>query len=278
MPHNLIKPAKSITRGVGPREARPFSSFDDLAHWLVELGRASDVKGVRDDPAQWGDILFTWYTQGQVACVFAQRLARDSGAAKWYTATIQGEWQADHITGLVDAAASIGMEALQLLFPCDGTVEDALLITRRLGEHPRWHVANTGWLNGESGDSLQVGLRWVSQDGEYESWVLGIAPFETMPFTRRLVGAPFIALVLRPTPPDINRAPVPTGSLGLPASHLAHMDDGLGEDSDRREKWTNGTKIAKRALISPDPMSRARAKVTFSFPGWTSLELENLLG
>jgi hypothetical protein len=272
-----IKPNKSVTRGVGPRDSRPFSSFDDLASWAVRLGRASDVDDVRNNHRElWGDLLFTWYTQGQVACVFAQRLARNAADAKWFSAVIDGEWTGDDVTGLVDASAAFGAEGLQVLFPCDGTVEDALAITRALGRHPRWQCIENEWLEGESGDSVQVGIRWISPEREYESWVLGIAPFEPMPFTRRLVGAPFVGLVLRPTPPVPTRASVPTGTTGLPASHLAHMDDGLGSDDEKREKWMEGTRRAKRALISPDPMSRARAKVTFAFPAWARSELRDI--
>jgi hypothetical protein len=273
-----VKPAKTITKGVGPRDKRPFSSFDDLAAWVVSLGRAADVDDVRrNQQTIWGDLLFTWYTQGQVACVFAQRLARDAADARWYSAVVEGDWSGEHITGLVDAAAMSGAEGLQVLFPCDGTVEDALEITQRLAKHPRWQCVDTGWLEGEGGDSLQVGVRWIAPDGNYESWVLGLAPFDTMPFTRRFVGAPFIALVLRPTPPEEDRAAVPVGVSGLPASHLAHMDDRLGADQAKRDKWMEGTRLAKRALISPEPMSRARAKVTFAFPAWVKDELSDVL-
>lgn len=98
-----------------------------------------------------------------------------------------------------------------------------------------------------------------------------------MAFTRRLVGAPFIALVLRPTPPMAERAAVPISAAGVPASHLAHMDDGLGTDTAKRQKWMEGTSKAKRALVSPDPFSRARAKVTFAFPAWARNELVTVL-
>jgi hypothetical protein len=273
-----IKPDKSVSRVVGPRDPRPFSSFDDLAAWLVALGRASTVQEVREQLRQvWGDLLFTWYTQGQVGCVFAQRLARSAGEARWYSAVVEGEWSAELLTGMVDAAAAARAEALQILFPCAGTAEDAIEIIRRMGTHPRWQCADAPWLDGEKGDSVQVGLRWIAPGGEYESWVLGIAPFEPMPFTRRLHGAPFIALVLRPTPPEPDRATAPVGLSGLPASHLAHMNDGLGPDQDRRKKWMHGTEKAKRALVSPDPMSRARAKVTFALPAWARRELAGVL-
>jgi hypothetical protein len=274
-----IKPQRSIQKGVGPKDNRPFSSFDDLAEWAVKRGWAKDVAEIRSKkPLLWGDLLFAWYTQGQIACVFAQNLARDPGKAGWYSAVVrEGLWNADHITGIVDGVAAVGAEALQLLFPGEGSVEQALQITKTLGVSRRWSCVDIGWLDGESGDSLQIGLRWVAPSRTYESWALGIAPFEPMPFTRRFRGAPFIALILRPTPPMENRAPIPTGQSGLPASHLAHMDDGLATNTETREKWTHGTRQAKRALISPDPMSRARAKVTFSFPPWAKQELVGVL-
>lgn len=273
-----LKPERSVTKGVGPRDKRPFSAFDDLAAWAVQLGRAADVRDVREHQhSLWGDLLFEWYTQGQVACVFAQQLAQHPTEANWYSAVVEGAWSAELVTGLADAAAEIGAEAFQLLFPGEATAEEAIAITRRLAEHPRWACADCQWLDGESGESVQVGLRWTSATGEYESWVLGLAPFDPMPFTRRLTGAPFIALVLRPTPPVPDRADVPTGTSGLPASHLAHMDDGLGSDQSKRDRWMHSTRVAKRALISPDPMSRARAKVTFALPAWARAELRDVL-
>lgn len=272
------RPPRSVQKGVGPSDRRRFSSFDDLANWAVNLGLAANIKDVRLARRDlWGDLLFEWYTQGQIACVFAQSVARDPHGAQWYSAVVEGEWNADHVTGMVDAAAAFGAQALQLIFPGEPSVERALEITHSLARHSRWICVENGWLDGETGESLQVGLRWVAPNKAYESWALGIAPFEPMPFTRRFIGAPFLALVLRPAPPVPERASVPTGVTGLPASHLAHIDDGLGSNSDRREKWMVGTRKAKRALISPDPMSRARARVTFAFPEWAFKELEGVL-
>lgn len=275
------RPNRSVTRGVGPRDTRPFSSFDDLAEWAVRLGRASDVADVREKRRDiWGDLLFEWYSQGQVACVFASTLARDPDAAKWYSLVVDGPWTASDLTALVDAGVGLAAEAVQLILPGNGSIEQALDLIRRLAQHDRWECVDNGWLDGEEGDSVHVGLRWFSPRREYESWVLGIAPFEPMPFTRRFVGAPFIALVLRPTPPMPERVPENRrsyGRSGTEAAHLAHMDDGLGPDNEKRKKWREGTAKAKRALISPDPLSRARARVTFAFPPWVRQELGSIL-
>ena len=273
MTEDKARPDKSISKGVGPANHRNFSSFDDLADWAVRRGLASSVGDVRTNRRDlWGDLLFTWYTQGQVACVYAQHLARTPDESGWYSAVLDGDLNADLVTEIVDVAAGAGAEAIQLLFPGNADVEQALLIVRTLTSHARWICAERTWLDGEAGDSIQIGLQWISPARGYESWALGIAPFEPTPFTRRFVGAPFLALVLRPTPPVPGRADV-IGDSGLPAAHLAHMEDLLEGDEEKRDKFTEGTRKAKRALISPDPMSRARAKVTFSFPAWARSEL-----
>lgn len=41
--------------------------------------------------------------------------------------------------------------------------------------------------------------------------------------------------------------------------------------------WAEQTKLAKRALIHPEPLSRARAKITFSCVAYFSERLQELL-
>lgn len=282
MDQPLPKPEKSVTKSVAGNDSRSFSSFDDLADWAVKSGHASDRATLWTDRQDlWGDLLFKWYTQGQVGCVFATNLARDPHTHRWYTAVVEGAWTADMVTGIVDAVADSDAEALQLLFPGAGDVEQAIGLLRALGGHDRWQCQEIDWLEGEAGDSVQVGLRWIPPQGDYQSWALGIAPFETMPFTRRFIGAPFVALVLRPAPPMEDRIPKEhrkdIDPKIVPPAHLAHLDDGLKDNEVVRLKWWAGSKQAKRALISPEPMSRARAKVTFALPAWARRELEGVL-
>lgn len=274
----LPRARRDVARTIKGEGVRHFPSFDSLAEWAVSQGYAKSVESVRTEHFKlWPDLLFQWYATAQIACIFAVVLARQSTQAKWYSAVVQDDWNADLVTAIVDAHADVGAEGLQILFPGQGTAEEAFHILEKLVAHPRWRCDDTGWLPNETGDSIHLGLRWIAPDGTYESWVVGIAPFDTMPFTRRLVGAPFIALVVRPLPPAKGRADVPSGCTGLPASHLAHMDDLQGDKTHTREVWMEQTKNAKRALIHPDPMSRARAKVTFSFAATFSDDLNSLL-
>ncbi len=259
---------KSVTREVGAGDARAFPSFDDLAGRMVLKGEAPDIESIRTQRLDlWGQILFDWFQQGQVACVFAQVLARDPEKARWASFVVEGPWTCDIVNAVVETAAAEGFEAAQILFPGDGSVSQAVGVIRELCKHPQWKCEDAGWLDRESGDSVQVGLRWRPKSDSYESWVLGIAPFEPMPFTRRVSGAPFVALVLRPTAPIHERAE-PKKSNGVDAAHLAHMDDGIGTDKAKRDKWTEATRAAKIALLNPEPLSRARARVTFSLPSW----------
>lgn len=264
---NRPKPNKTLTRLIADGGQRRFSTFDDLAQWAVDIGLADSVEQVRQERTNlWGNLVFQWYTQAQIACIFAVNLARDAEKAAWLTAVVSGSLNADAVTELVDTAADAKVEAIQLLFPGRGDAAQAAQILCALSSHPRWLCADVGTLPDEPHCATrQVGLRWISPSREYESWALGLADFEPMPFTRRFGGAPFVALVLRPTPPVAGRAPELTGDAGLPAAHLAHLDDGLGIDQETRDKWTVHTRTGKRALLNPEPLSRARAKVTFAF-------------
>lgn len=265
--NNNTKPAKTLTRQIANGGPGRFSTFDDLANWAAVIGRAGSVKEVREQRFDlWGDLVFEWYTQGQIACMFAVYLARDAENVSWLSAVVSGEFSADAVTALIDTAAEAKAEAIQLLFAGAGDATQAAEILCALSGHHRWLCADVGTLADEAHCvTRQVGLRWISPAGDYESWALGLADFDPMPFTRRFTGAPFVALVLRPTPPVTERAPPVTGEVGLPASHLAHLDDGLGGDKATRDKWTDSSRTRKRALLNPEPLSRARARVTFSF-------------
>ena len=262
------KATKSITRAIQGRKPRSFSSFDDLAEWAVAEKRATTVEAVRQQPTElWGELLFEWFGQGQIACIFAVALAQNRNRNNWYNILLPATgWDAEMVTAVVDAQAEAGADAIQLIFPGAGDAAQAVAIIAELVRSDRWLCADVGQMAEEPQcRSHQVGLRWISPDRKYESWVLGIGDFAEQPFTRRFAGAPFLALVIRPSPPMTDRAPAVTGESGLPAAHLAHLDDELGDNQRTRDAWTEGTRTAKRHLINPEPLSRARARVTFAF-------------
>jgi hypothetical protein len=257
---------RDVERLVGGNDVRRFASFVSLYEWAVEQGYATSVEAIEQtERAVWSELLFAWYPSGQIVCLFAIHFAGDWQAAQWFSAIVAGEWDGDVTLALFDAHLEVGAEGLQLLFPGSGSSYEVVEIVNQLAQHPRWHCEDTGWLEGEAGDSIHVGIRWISPNRSYDSLAVGNAPFEAMPFTRKFVGAPFMALIIRPTPPFCGRAPATNGSTGPPAAHLAHMDDALKDNEVKRSKWNEGAKLAKRALIHPEPLSRARAKVRLVF-------------
>jgi hypothetical protein len=264
---------KSVVRDIGADKGRAFSSFDDFVEFLIAQNKINSREQlIQEKPDLLGSILFQWYVQGQVACVFAQMLAKQ--ATKWQSVTIPGEVDVNEIQGFLEENAD-NLEAVQFLFIGPATVDHAVQLIRALCEHPSWSCHEKGWMEGELGESLMVGLRWQRPGTDYVSWVLGIAPFEPMPFTRRFVGAPFIALVFRPSPPTAF-AKTPK-DLGFDASHLAHMDDMLGADQQRRDRTTLVTQYHKQTLLGEELRSHARAKVTFALPAAARDSLADIL-
>jgi len=271
----VAKVPKSVQREIGANTVRPYSSFGDYVAGLVAEGLVTSTQDlVARRPDLIPNILFKWYQQGQVACIFARMLAANLDPNTWKSLVIQGNVDVDELENVL-IEASNRLEALQLIFPGPGSALHAVELVKSLCSHQSWTCKEMPWLDEEKGRTLQVGLRWHKPDSNYISWVLGIAPFDSMPFTRRFAGAPFIVLVFRPSPPtDFIEAKFESG---LQASHLAHMNDGLGADQEKRDMFTEGTRRIKFALLGGELLSTARAKVTFALPEWCRNELGDVL-
>lgn len=279
----MSKVSKSIVRERGANEISAFSSFDDFLEPYKSEGTVKSSQDlVSRRPDLLGKILFDWYHQGQVACVFARILAAKRDEKQWATLVIEaGTLNAEQLeVALIEASTKF--EALQLIFPGDATALHAVELIRTLCKHPSWTCKEIPWIKDnegqpvELGQSLQVGLRWHCPNSAYISWVLGIAPFDSMPFTRKFVNAPFIALVLRPMPPT-EWVKEKKFESGLEASHLAHMNDTLKKNEELRESFKDRTRRTKFAFLGTELHSTARAKVTFSLPLWCREELGEAL-
>ena len=127
MQNKKSKPAKTLTKQIVNGAPRKYSTFDDLAQWAVDLGRAGSVQEVREHRSDlWGDLVFEWYTQAQIACIFAASLAREAEKVSWIHAVVSGRLDANAVTAVIDAAAEDGAEAIQLLFPGAGDAHTQL--------------------------------------------------------------------------------------------------------------------------------------------------------
>jgi hypothetical protein len=266
----MIQALKSIKRELGAgKRARVFSSFDDFTNALLGNGTIkSKVELITTNRDLLGEILFEWYIQGQIACVFAQKLARDATkageATTWQTIVTDAAVNVGELQGLLLNAAA-EKEATQLIFLGPATAEHVVQIILALCKHESWICFEKGWKKGEQGDALLIGLRWTPPDSDYASWVLGIGDFDPMAFTRRFVGAPFIALVLRPGPPRPEYASVPIEGK-FKGSHLAHMDNHLGGDKAKAIRTRERTEYNKDVLLGDELRSHARAQTTFALP------------
>lgn len=259
---------KSVKREVSADDVRAFSSWPDLLTHVIEMGEVRSYQDLLERrPDLLDDMLFRWFRQGQIGCVFAMKLSHQPAKAGWHSIRVSGDWTNEQLATRIGQVANEA-EAIQLIFPGLTTATQTTELIVKLCSDSYWSCAEIPWKYKEVGRSLPVGLRWQPPGGTFTSWVLGVAPFEPMPFTRRFVGAPFTALVFRPSSPTafIEEQIDPISE--LPAAHLAHMNDGHGKDEELRDKIRQMTSDRKRELLGSDLWSTARAKVTFALPLW----------
>jgi hypothetical protein len=267
----MAKPLKTVSREIEASKTRFFSSFQDLAKVAVDSGIVSSVEDLftPENREILGELLFEWYIQGQVACAFAQILAKqatkDGEESTWETIVTDSKFDIDELQEKLLTKVKTA-EAVQIIFLGSPTADYAVEIIKALCEHESWICYEKGWKKGEEGkgDALLVGLRWNPPGTDYASWVLGIADFDPMAFTRRFVGAPFIALVLRPGPPVPKFAEVPQEGK-LKGSHLAHMDSTI-ESKELFMRTRAVTEFNKDSLLGHELRSHARAQTTFALP------------
>ncbi len=153
------RPEKSTTREVDKDDIRRFSSFSDFVAALA----ADKVVKSKDDlvlnhPELLSPILFDWYRQGQVACLFAMRIAKTPADHRWESAVVQGPPDPHALEPILLAAATT-VNAIQLIFPGDGTASQTVSLINALCEHPSWTCHEIPWIPMENPSSLLVGLR-----------------------------------------------------------------------------------------------------------------------
>ena len=258
---------KSVVREVGADAVRAFSSFEDLVDHLIVKGTISSREDLLKNDDLLIDVVFQWYRQLQIACVFAARLAHKPQDYGWRSEVVRPGFDVAKLNERIDELVA-SSEAVQLIFMDQATAKDIAKLIAKLCATDRWECHEMPWKEPEHGVSIPLGLRWQPADRSYISWALGIAPFDPMPFTRRFVGAPFTVIAFRASPPT-DFIPTKTDPFTKQAAaHLAHMNDGLGKDEDVRTHVRRLTTENKGKLLSSDLRSTARAQVTFALPPW----------
>lgn len=263
----------SVIRTLADGRKRSFPSRDDYIQALVDDGRITGLADLRENKPEWiPRIQRHWLRRNQTGCRFAAKLAAAPDSESWIDEVLldPANLQAiDSVNRSLDAFAGAA-EAFQLILPTvDSPADLCDFLGRLLSQCPRWFMVEVPWPDGESRDDVQIGLRWRLPADEAVSWVLGFAPLDSMPFTRR---APFSSIIWRSGGPG--RCPDIMGhgrpeddASGLPSVHLADLPDGLRNES-AVEKFWNGTQVNKSDILHDDGLAiSARARVTFVLPG-----------
>lgn len=208
------------------------------------------------DAALVGEALFGWVRAGQTGCLYAQLLAADPPAARWRSVVVPEPLDDEVLAQVLAAPVFDGAEAAQVAFPWVDTVEELADLVAQIARLPEWYGVEVP--GGADPDVLRVGLRWRLPVPDHVSWVLGFAPFDCMPFTRR---APFVALELRTA--AVYRA-ARRRVEHHDEVHLADLDAPV--DPDRFARMWARTVERKRSLLAGELTDAAKARVTFSLP------------
>jgi hypothetical protein len=194
-----------------------------------------------------------WHMRGQNGCVFAMHAARMLGPRQWRHAVYAGELDVETIRrDLADAVEDPANQILSLLFPAATTVASIDALVAAACQIGCYDV--TGADDGPGVIQLRYRL------GSAESWIVGFAPLDSLPATRR---APFAELAIRTKVKSAVGHPELNGD--VTQAHVADVD--LSFDKDVMTRLISKTKARTVTILggqaARSAMVGARAKVTY---------------
>ena len=245
---------------------RNYPALSDYLQQYVSQGIVRNLDDLVENYGHLiGEIFFNWVATGQLACLFAVKLAKKPRENRWFPivrlrALEEGEQLAPALNTYLDAASD-HHEAAALIFPDIVNPDDIAKLINLLCADPsgRWYRTEAGIDQDPSGNYTFVGLRWILKSGNSVNYVLGFADIPTMPQTRR---SPFTALFLRIV--DEKRTPAHCEN-GLVQVHLADLDSALPSQAVHDVVMT-ATEQARSNQVEPHMEKAARARITFSLP------------
>lgn len=252
-----------LYREIDGKPTRAFPTREGLVARLIALGLVSDEEDLlANRPDLAATVLLDWIQSTQTGCHFATHLARRRAEAGWLPLVMPRRLEDDELRATVDALLipPPAAEMVMIVFPWVSSAEDLVDLIAQMSTCSGWSLVDPISLDGEGPDETLVGLRWALDSGEAESWVLGFAPFDFMPFTRR---APYTAIVFRiQDPPDWQHRPEPD----LIPVHLAQVPHFFGDrGAYQGEIWLR-TVQTRAELLGGELTHAARARVSFSLP------------
>jgi hypothetical protein len=253
----LPKPIPSLCRTLKSGKRVSFPTFPDFVRGLIESREIECGDDLLTEKADLlSELMFEWIRRGQTGCRYAEHLVRDRERNSWKSVVINYDSDLlDVLNPMLDAAHT-ELQALNVILPRVTTPEDVVSLVNQLCRSDRWYWERRPWRDEGDPARLLVGLRWRLPGGHGPAWVLGFAPFEAMPFTRRIVGAPFTALAIRPS--------CPPNEAAADGMHLCHMMELV--EQDRREELWRQTEWWKQEVLSGEYPETAKAQVTFALP------------
>lgn len=131
-----------------------------------------------------------WLAEGMTGCQFAKLIAQRKD--RIVTATFAGLAQEEDVSRVFDAGAQAHLPAIALFtgIRTEHALAEQLHI---LARGPRWTLTEEH-PEGLTTDDVMVGMEWRIRDGLASS-PMGLAPFATMPVTRR---APYVCIAAWP--------------------------------------------------------------------------------
>jgi hypothetical protein len=253
------RPTRSYSVTLPDGSVQKFSTLDDYVAFYGRLGAdLTTGQGLANHRNQISELFYDWTKQGQLACLFARILAANPSAYKWHSHVIPDA------LGIPDLPESLELHltepsrddgTVQFIFPDIRTPAQVVDLINSLCRGSQWYWTASD-IEPPPAGMQSVGLRWVHGSVTAVSHVLGFAPFEGMPRTRR---APFTAIVMRVG--SVKRAPKAKIENGRIQLHLADMPHGMDE---RQFGTANArTESARGSLVEPELNVVAKARVTF---------------
>lgn len=233
-------------------EGMPFPGRDDyLGHFDVPV--PADGESLVIEPQLVADIQRDWHSRGQNGCVFAMHAARNFSPAQW-SASVHDELpESGDMRALIEGAVEDPDNQLHSFLLPNVTTTDRVygLVDRAI------EAGCT--VRAEDKDAISITrLRWLL--GDVESWVIGFAPTEDVPATRR---SPFTELVFRTKTktkvihPSLNNDPT--------QAHVADLDLGFETKTVGQliEKSADRTARLLGGVVARSEAHGAKAKTTY---------------